>query len=169
VLGEIAFQAAVLTDAEFGVVFVAEGDRFKQYVNSPGVAPATLDLSSVEASLEVAVVRSEVAANYHDVSSHPFAIAHGVDVSGIRSSAYIPIPSGDPPVGIAVGKRVVEPFTDDEIATLRTFAVQAGNAVTHARLLADIEQRNAELAESLELRTTTSAILELTALGCILP
>jgi hypothetical protein len=74
---------------------------------------------------------------------------------------FVPIPSGDPPLGIAVSKRIVEPFTDDEIATLQTFATHAGNAVTNAQTLQDLDQRGIELAESLELRTATSAILEL--------
>jgi len=52
-------------------------------------------------------------------------------------------------------------YTDAEIALLQTFANQAAIAVDNARLLREIEQRNSELAESLELQTATRQILEL--------
>ena len=44
---------------------------------------------------------------------------------------------------------------------METFADQAAIAVDNARLLREIEQRNTELSESLELQTATSEILQL--------
>ena len=58
-------------------------------------------------------------------------------------------------------KPIVEPFSDQDIATLETFAVQAGNAITNAEMTHEIAARNAELAEALALQTATSEILEL--------
>ena len=52
-------------------------------------------------------------------------------------------------------------YTDDEISLLQTFTDQAAIAVDNARLLREIEQRNSELSESLELQTATSQILQL--------
>ncbi len=52
-------------------------------------------------------------------------------------------------------------FGDDEISLLKTFTDQAAIAVDNARLLREIEERNNELAESLELQTATSEILQL--------
>ena len=52
-------------------------------------------------------------------------------------------------------------YTDDEIALLETFADQAAIAVDNARLLREIEERNSDLSESLELQTATSEILQL--------
>jgi two-component system, NtrC family, sensor kinase len=68
--------------------------------------------------------------------------------------------------GVAIGAVAFtrpEPggYTDDEIALLETFADQAAIAVDNARLLREIEERNAELSESLELQTATSEILQL--------
>ncbi len=80
---------------------------------------------------------------------------------GIRSSVFAPMRSEGPPVGVAAFRLAVDPFTADEIDLLESFAAQAGNAVTNARLLADIEQRNAELAEALELQTATAEVLRL--------
>ena len=68
--------------------------------------------------------------------------------------------------GVAVGSiAVTRPmrggYSDAEVSLLQAFANQAAVAVDNARLLREIEQRNAELAESLELQTATGAILAL--------
>ena len=68
--------------------------------------------------------------------------------------------------GVAVGSiGVSRPmrggYTDAEVSILQTFANQAAIAVENARLLREVEQRNRELAESLDLQTATSEILAL--------
>ena len=57
----------------------------------------------------------------------------------------------------------VEPggYPDDQVSLLQAFTDQAAIAVDNARLLAEIEERNAEISESLELQTATSEVLEL--------
>ncbi|MFZ0323937.1 MAG: ATP-binding protein, partial [Actinomycetes bacterium] len=81
---------------------------------------------------------------------------------GHQSALAVPMMRGGVAIG-AVGFTREAPggYGDDEIALLETFADQAAIAVDNARLLREIEDRNHELSESLELQTATSEILQL--------
>ena len=82
--------------------------------------------------------------------------------SGMRTLLTLPMRRHDAVIGVITFVRV-EPggYPDDQVALLQAFTDQAAIAVDNARLLAEIEERNHELSESLELQTATSDILEL--------
>ena len=81
---------------------------------------------------------------------------------GAKSALTIPMVRDDVALGVFAFSRLVPGgYADAEVSLLKTFVDQATVAVDNARLLIEIEKRNSELAESLELQTATGAILEL--------
>jgi GAF domain-containing protein/nitrogen-specific signal transduction histidine kinase len=60
---------------------------------------------------------------------------------------------------ILIRRLEIQPFSNDQIRLLETFADQAAIAVENVRLFTEVEARTRELTESLEQQTATSEIL----------
>ncbi len=165
-LYDIALQAALLCNADTGSVFMAEGDQIAFYANGPQRPEGTKGLRpNTEQSALVNVLRDRVVIRFDDqstVTDPDFETSReAAQLFGFKSVVYVPVPTLGVALGISATKRIVEPFTDEEVELLQAFAVQAANAVMNAQLVNDIAQRNTELAEALELQTATSEVLRL--------
>ena len=83
-----------------------------------------------------------------------------VDHEGMRTLLGVPLVKDGRLVGsIAIYRRQVRPFTDAQVALVRTFADQAVIAIENVRLFKELEARNRELTESLDRQTATADIL----------
>lgn len=82
----------------------------------------------------------------------------------LNSVLQVPlIREGEAIGAIGIGKRDPVPFTETQIALMQTFASQAVIAIENVRLFNELQTRNAEITEALELQTATSEILQVIA------
>ncbi len=95
-----------------------------------------------------------------DVLADP-EYSHGVtQVDPVRTVLAIPMLRGGDLLGvIVIYRQEVLPFSEGHVALMETFADQAAIAIENARLLSELQAKNADLTEALEQQTATAEIL----------
>src|SRR5215204_7370600 len=81
-------------------------------------------------------------------------------LGGFRSALAAPLMRDESPIGsIFLTRAAVDPFTQQEIELITTFADQAVIAIENTRLFQEVQARTRELSTALEQQTATSEVL----------
>lgn len=182
VLDTVAENAARLCEANDAQIFRVEGEVARK-VASYGIIPSVIAVGQTvpirRGSHHGRAILDRQTVHIHDMraeSEKDYAdIWPVVQRAGIRTVVGVPLLREGIPIGTIVIRRTeVRPFTDKQIALLKTFADQAVIAIENVRLFQEIQQKNEQLENasmyksqflanmSHELRTPLNGILGLT-------
>src|SRR5438132_4659215 len=161
----LAENAVRLCEAQHALIFRFEGEAMR-FVASHNLAPelrAFQEVNTIVAGRgsgagRVALERRTV--HIHDVRSDPEYTFGSREVSPFRTMISVPmLRAGELLGAINIVRYEVRPFTESQIALMETFADQAAIAIENARLLSELQTKNADLTDALEQQTATSEIL----------
>jgi GAF domain-containing protein/AmiR/NasT family two-component response regulator len=166
-------RAATLCGAEGGMILLEDGDvlRLRASFSPPGeqsfpsvrhayeAAPITRDLLAGRAVSDTGTV-AFAGTREEYLREFPATVVPAHRSPGPLARIAAPIMRGDEAIGVFnLGRQGERPFTADQIALVEIFAGQAAVAIENARLFAEAQDRNAELAESLEREQATAEVL----------
>jgi GAF domain-containing protein/CheY-like chemotaxis protein len=168
VMDVLVQNAATLCQAQNAQIFRVEGGDTMRLMSRYGPTRATLEVGQARPItrgsvsgrtiverrfIELPDLLAEVDREYPD-------IAAAIREQSIRTTVGVPLLREGAPIGaITMYRTEVRPFTEREVALLRTFADQAVIAIENATLFEQLQARNAELSDALEQQTATGEIL----------
>jgi GAF domain-containing protein/DNA-binding response OmpR family regulator/CHASE3 domain sensor protein/anti-sigma regulatory factor (Ser/Thr protein kinase) len=154
----IAANAVTLCGASYGIVFRFDGELISV------VAHHNLDRPALDALRQIwpgrpgpgqlmgRTILGRAVLHVRDVAAEPdFTVAAAHPGLGIRTFLGVPIlREGHPIGGIALFRRDVALFSEQQIQLVKTFADQAVIAIENARLFHELQARTGELTRSVQ-------------------
>ena len=97
----------------------------------------------------------------HDIQADPeYDLSGLISIGDYRTTVGVPLLREGTPIGVLFLTRTrVQPFTQQQIDLVTTFADQAVIAIENVRLFEEVQARTRELSEALEQQTATSEVL----------
>ena len=164
VLDTIAEHAARLCGSYDAAVYLVHGDRLR-LVAHHGPVPVHLGGHEMPLSREFAAGRTVIdrrPIHVDDLStSDEFSGGRRMALEvGYRTVLGVPLLREGVGIGmVGIRRREVQPFTDEQVALLETFADQAVIAIENVRLFTELQASNRDLTTALDTQTATSDIL----------
>jgi len=161
----LAENAVRLCEAGRALIYRFDGQLLR-FVAASDITPtlkAFVEQTPIEAGRHSAAARAALerrTIHIHDPRADPEYSYPVLRVEPTRTVLAIPMLRVDELLGVIIIYRYeVEPFTDSQVALMETFADQAAIAIENARLLTELQTKNADLTEALEQQTATGEIL----------
>jgi PAS domain S-box-containing protein len=166
-------KAIALCEAKFGILHLHDGKGFTVAADRhlpPAYAQVMRGRSFLaeENTGISSLIASKAPVHYRDMFSdgayarrEPLRVA-AVELGGVRSLVAIPLLKKGEVVGwFAIYRGERGGFAENQIALVTTFADQAVIAIENARLLAELRDRTADLARSVNELTATGDVLKI--------
>jgi GAF domain-containing protein len=166
VFSTILASATRLCEASFAVLFLYDGDALRVAAHqnaSPQLIRHYEIGTRVTPSMQgparrAALLRETV--HIADMTAEPGLVPIVLTEEDVRTVLAVPLLREGALAGVmAMWRREVRPFTDKQVALVRTFADQAVIAIENVRLFTELQDKNRSLTESLDQQTATSEIL----------